>query len=349
MDMTPNSSEFLEQLISNPLSHREGLWCGPKGGYWSNLTKDQNARYMEDLQTMPAYEVMRRHFPQHEAVIFSPKRMGGIGCLPISAADVILDAGCMWGALSVPLARTGATVIAVDQTRESLLFLKRRAEDEGLANLTPICANLRELQPAEAAFDKIVVNGVLEWIPEHRDVEVDRLGQAADAGKADSGSGRSSPGAEQLAFLERMHRGLKRGGTLYLAIENRYDFLYFLGLPEPHCGVRFISLLPRPLQDVLFKLLRGKPFRTWTYSRPALRRLLGAAGFKNVEIKYAFPDYRMPELVLSDDGMTHFRACSPLGQRSLLKKIVVRGVERIVYKMLRLSYFAPAFVVYATK
>lgn len=348
--MTPNASKFLGQLIANPLNYREGLWSGPQGGYWSNLTKEQNARYMEDLQAMSAYDVMRRHFPQHEAVIFSPKRIGGIGCLPIAATDVILDAGCMWGALSVPLARTGATVIAIDQTRDSLLFLKKRAEDEGLDNLTPICANLRELKPAEAAFDKIVVNGVLEWIPEHGDVEVSRLGEElTEAGKADMGAGRLSPSAEQLVFLERMHQGLKPGGTLYLAIENRYDFLYFLGLPEPHCNVRFISLMPRPLQDLIFTRLRGRPFRTWTYSRSALRRLLGAAGFKDVEIKYAFPDYRMPELVLSDDGMKYFRTCSPLGQRSFLKKIVVRGVEKIVYQWLRLSYFAPAFVVYATK
>lgn len=272
--------------------------------------------------------------------------LGGVATLDLSNDDNILDAGCMWGALSIPLARTGAKVTAFDQTEESLLFLKRRKEDESLDNLDIVCADLKTQDIPDETFTKILVNGVLEWVPHDSDVEVN----SGNNKKSETASYDSSPYHMQLEFLKKLNCAMKNDGTLYLAIENRYDFLYFVGLPEPHCNIRFISFMPRFIQDIMHRKLRGGNFRNWTYSRRELISLIKKAGFRNIKVSYAFPDYRMPEFVVSDKGMRDvYRYNSSLGKNSLIKKIVVRGVELIVYKLLRLTYFSPAFIIHAEK
>jgi SAM-dependent methyltransferase len=328
------------------LVEKGGIWYGKKGNYWSNLSKDKNKNFVADLKENRAYDVMKKHFPQHEEVIYSCKRVGGIATLDITDNDIILDAGCMWGALSVPLARTGAKITALDQTKESLLFLKRRKEDESLDNLDIICADLKTQELPGDTYTKVIVNGVLEWVPHNSDVEVN----SGNTKKVKNINYKSSPRQIQLDFLKKLIDSLKDNGTLYLAIENRYDFLYFVGLPEPHCNIRFISFMPRWIQDIMHKITKGSKFRNWTYSRRKLVELIEDAGFKNVKISYAFPDYRTPELIISDYGMKkHYRYNSPLGKSSFLKKVVIRSVEFFVYKLFRMTMFAPAFIVHAEK
>ncbi len=112
----------IRNIINSSLKEEEGIWYGPEGGYWSNLEKSKNAIYLKDLKNLGAKNTVRKYFPQHEEIIFSLKRLGGVATLDFLENEIILDAGCMWGALSIPLARTRATVVAVDQTKESLLF-----------------------------------------------------------------------------------------------------------------------------------------------------------------------------------------------------------------------------------
>ena len=328
------------------LTERDGILYGKQGNYWSNLSQKDNATYTKDLTDMSAFDLMKKYFPQHEDVIFSPKRTGGIAVMDIGTSDIVLDAGCMWGALSIPVARTGATVVAVDQTKESLLFLQSRKNVENLSNLNIVCGDLKQQKLPDSAFTKAIVNGVLEWIPYNASVEVNNeTDKHMPTPKYEK-----TPYHVQKQFLEKIHRSLQAGGLLYIAIENRYDFLYLAGLPEPHCNIRFISFLPRLLQNIVHDFFKGGEFRTWTYSRKELKHLVESAGFKNTKILYAFPDYRVPEIVLDDSGMKEFyRFTSPLGKNSLIKKIVVRSIEFIVYKILRLTYFAPAFIVIAEK
>ncbi len=328
------------------LIEEDGIWYGKKGNYWSNLSKEENSGYVQYLKNQDAFKVMKKFFPQHEEVIFSPKRSGGIATLDINEDDVILDAGAMWGALTIPLARTNAKVYAIDQTKESLLFLKRRKLDEKLNNLEIICSDLNEQELPNTFFSKIIVNGVLEWVPYRDNYEVNKVDKKAKKKK----SKLKSPYDLQQEFLKRLYKSLREDGTLYLAIENRYDFLYFFGLPEPHCNIRFISFMPRFFQNAMHKILKGSEFRTWTYSRSNLIKLIESAGFVDVKISYAFPDYRNPELVLNQNNFKKFyRENSPLGKKSLVKKVVIKFVELIIYKKLGLTFFAPSFIVHAKK
>jgi cyclopropane fatty-acyl-phospholipid synthase-like methyltransferase len=326
---------------------KDEIWYGQEGNYWSNISQKDNSEYSKYLKEEDAYSVMKRFFPQHEEVIFSPKRVGGIATLDISDEDVILDAGAMWGALSIPMARTGAKVFAMDQTEESLLFLNRRKNDEDLENLEVICADLNKQELQQNFFSKIVVNGVLEWVPYREDYQVN---SEENKTRKSKGVNLESPYNMQKNFLKKMQKSLKKDGQLYLAIENRYDFLYFLGLPEPHCNIRFISFMPRFIQNIIHSIINGSEFRTWTYSRTELIRLIESAGFSDIKMHYGFPDYRTPEIVLNDKNFKEFyRENSPLGKKSLIKKIAIKSVELIVYKFLKLTYFSPSFIVHATK
>ena len=153
----------IRNVIDNQLTEKEGIWYGPEGGYWSNLERSKSGVYLKDLEALGSMETMKKYFPQHGDVI-SLKRMGGAATLDFAPGETVLDAGCMWGALSVPLARTRAQVIAVDQTRESMLFLAKRKQEEGLENLHLVCGDLKGIKFNEKVFDKVIVNGVLEWV-----------------------------------------------------------------------------------------------------------------------------------------------------------------------------------------
>ncbi|MFA5068962.1 MAG: class I SAM-dependent methyltransferase [Candidatus Omnitrophota bacterium] len=342
--------------IKNIKGNKDGIYYASGAGYWSNLARADNNQYLKDLNALGARETVNKHFPQHVEAIFALKRAGGIATLDFSQDDIVLDAGCMWGALSLPIARTGAEVIAFDQTEESLRLLKQRMDEEGLDNLHIVRGNLKEADFHHNVFTKVIVNGVLEWLPEDGDVEVCRFINRGGAVMGNikklftAGERGASPVFEQQAFLKKICLSLKDEGCLYLAIENRFNIYYFLGLREEHCGIRFISLLPRKLQDTLSLILRGRRFRTWTYSMPALKRLFSAAGFSRVEMFFAFPDYKEPDLVLSDrGGLGLFRYNKSVGEIQLFKKAVLRIIEYIVFKRLRWTFFAPSFIVHAYK
>jgi len=344
----------IRNVIGSPLIEEDSIWYGPEGGYWSNLEKSKSRVYLSDLKTLGAEATMKKYFPQHEDVL-SLKRAGGIATLDFSENETILDAGCMWGALSVPLARTGATVVALDQTKESLVFLAQRKEEEKAENLYLVCADLKKIDFQDRAFNKVIVNGVLEWVPETGDVEVNSFikkeNRVLDNVKLlfKKRPKEGSPKVKQLEFLKKINKALKDDGTLYLAIENRYDLLYFFGVPEPHCGIKFISLLPRWMQDLLSLLLRGRRFRSWTYSRSELEELLRSAGFSKVTFYYGFPDYKEPEQVLTDGGMKFLRRYKSLGNKPIHRKLVLWFIEEVIYKRFKWTFLAPSFIVHADK
>lgn len=345
----------IRDVIGGDVKLVDGIWFGPKGNYWSNLGQQDNSDYMEDLPRIGAYETMKKYFPEHEDVIFSLKRAGGIATLDISENDTILDAGCMWGALSFPIAQTNAKVFAIDQTHQSLLFLNQRKKEAGLKNLELICADLKKIELAQGVFDKVILNGVLEWIPQSSDVEV-----VSSIGKQGSflhnlkslfvkNGTVESPKIQQKKFLSKINESLKDGGVLYLAIENRYDIFYYFGLKEPHSGIRFISIFPRIIGDIISRIFRGEGFLNWTYSRTELREVLKEAGYSKIDIKYGFPGYHHPELVLSEDGFDMYRRCYPWGKKNIFKRLIVATVEEVFFKRLRLKYFSSSFIVHAYK
>lgn len=95
------------------------------------------------------------------AVLFPRVRIGPI---PGAAAPEILVAGCGSGQHAVQVAAryAGARVLAIDLSRASLGYAKRKSDELGLTNLTYAQADLLELR--DRSFDVIECAGVLHHL-----------------------------------------------------------------------------------------------------------------------------------------------------------------------------------------
>ena len=336
----------IDNIIVQGLENKNGIWEGPSGGYWSNLDIEENKRYLKDLSVLGARKTVEQYFPQHSEVIFSPKRAAGLSLLDLKPGEIVLDVGCMWGALTVPLAKAGCNVIAIDQTLDSLLLLKQRLFDDKLTNVEIVRSDLKKIKYKESSIDKFVVNGVLEWIPEIGNIELKKYYGRKVHGKKYASD---NPGHLQKEFLKNIYAGLKKNGKLFLAIENRFDIFYFLGLPDPHCNIKFITFLPRWMQDIISRAILRRPYVNWTYSRPALKKMLSEAGFKDISIFYAFPDYRYPEYILTDKGMNYYRPSLYRRGKGIGVKALCYAIEDIIFRRLKLKFFSPSLIIIAEK
>ncbi len=109
-----------------------------------------------------------------------------------------------------------------------------------------------ELPFADASFDIVVSNHVIEHVGEHHD---------------------------QLHHLREVRRVLAEGGVCYLAVPNRFI------LVEPHFRLPFLSWLPRRVADSYVRRSRRGTF--YDCRLPTRRRLLALAaeaGFATEEI-----------------------------------------------------------------
>ena len=197
--------------------------------------------------------------------------------LPLTRDSVVLDIGCGFGAIAIPLSKLCRRVVAVDATFERVRFLAERAAHEGIENIEPIHASGLALPLPERFCDAVVFNGVLEWVGEW------------DESKA--------PRDVQLAALRHARSRLKPDGRLLVAIENR-TALELLYRRKDHNKLYGTSFLPRPVANAATRLLKAKPYRTYTYTHRGYRRLLAEAGFAEPEIFCPWPRYQNPENVI---------------------------------------------------
>jgi len=192
--------------------------------------------------------------------------------MPIDSKSVLLDVGSGWGNITTAFARTVRYVIALDTNLDNLRFVQLRAQQEGLHNVIVAQSDACILSIRQASCDAALMVGALEWIAR---------------GRVDD-----PPQCLQKQALQRVHRALKPGGCLYLAIENRFSFKYFLGAKEPHTNLRFISILPNVVAQRYSRLIRQRDYREITYSLWGLRKLLHSVGFEQVDFFFPIPDHK---------------------------------------------------------
>lgn len=248
-----------------------------------------------------------------------------------SRESVVLDIGSGWGPISIDFAKIAKRVYSLDTTLDNLRFLELRAKQEGINNLVPIHADLTsdEYLPFPADhLDLAIMNGVLEWVPE--------------------GCDDSDPVDIQIKTLRKVHRCLKRGGHLYIAIENRFGAHYFMGRPDEHTGLRFVTLLPRFVARMYSKIKRKRDYRCYTHSRSKLETLLRTAGFGDVTTYAILPHYRFPQYIVPlDDGEAWRFLYSSYLEQKLNPFIRIFGRMGLALGIHR--HVVPAFAVLAKK
>ena len=324
-----------------------------KRGYWSNVPKETMRKVIELSNSSGDWrKVLQAEIPECERHI-APLFRGDIHTvLPISKDSIVLDAGSMWGGITVPLAQFCNTIYAVDQTWESLKFLEVRAKQESLDNIIPLESSIVKLPFEAAKFDLIILNGVLEWLATEEEVILDRDWNNASTKKL-SGEKETDPELMQLKGLKELNRVLKDDGSIYIAIENRIGLQYLAGYPDDHVNIRFVSFLPRFLADLITRKVKNHPYRTYLYSPNKLKQLVEKAGFKHVELYSSYPHYNIisrliPFSEFDSLGNLPLSGSAPLDTSGKIKVAIFSMVWGLVPNPIR-KHLAPSISVIAGK
>lgn len=249
-----------------------GIWrhglaeIGPAAPYWGEVPAAQLARLVAEAQRGDWRAAAARWLPADlNRYITHPDRAAFADLLPLPAGARILEIGAGLGGISARLAQR-YTVVALEGVAERAAFLALRARQDGLRRLIALRNDFHHLAFAPGQFDAVLLNGILEWVP---------VGDLS-----------APPRAVQLRFLRTARTWLAPGGMIYLAIENRFGLPQWRGAVD-HSGLRYTSLLPRPLARLACRRARGpyrsggnQGYRTYTYSRWGYERLFRAAGLR---------------------------------------------------------------------
>ncbi len=193
-----------------------------------------------------------------------PARANVLRGLTIPADARILEIGAGCGAVTRYLGEMGAMVDALEPVPARARVARERCRD--LPNVEVFVGELGDV-PAKAAYDIVVVVGVLEYVGHgSSDLDVYRT------------------------FLREIGIRLAPSGSLILAIENKLGVKYLVGSPEDHTDRVFDSIESYPT--------RG-PART--FSRRELEGLFTSVGLTPRTLG-AFPDYKMTRAVVAPEA-----------------------------------------------
>ena len=345
-------SELKKQLENNFTYKNEIFIQDNTVGYWSNFSNEDQRILFEGLKNSSLEDVIREHFPQFSEMIFSNSRAAGLELLDIKKDEIGIDYGCMWGNLLIHSSKMCKEMLGIDQTMDSLKVLKNRINKEKIDNIHLLNANLRNEINLNNQFDFAIVNGVLEWVPETREVIVkDYYKQKG----VNVDSENKNPRQHQLKFLKQVAGHLTTDGRLYLAIENRYDYQHFLWKRDIHPNLMYTAFLPRSISNIISQIFRKRPYTNYIYSSKELKKLLKLAGFKTADVYAVFPDYRFPQKIieLGTKDTSHYEPVYAKMRRDDLIAKVFRKIryalDILIYKKLKLFSLAPSFIVIAKK
>ena len=179
----------------------------------------------------------------------------------------VLEVGCGCGAITRALGEAGAHVVALEGSLERARITAARCR--GLDNVEVVCDDFRDFQPP-ATFDVVFMIGVLEYAPCYFAV-ADPIGAA----------------------LAKAQACLSDDGALVVAIENQLGLKYFAGCSEDHHGQAFFGIEDRYRETI----------GPQTFGRGDLQRRLVDAGYAHLAWYYPFPDYKLPRLILTEQGL----------------------------------------------
>lgn len=180
----------------------------------------------------------------------------------------VLEIGAGCGAITRYLGEIQAEVLALEGSLRRAQIARLRTRD--LPNVHVLADNFAHFH-TEAKFDVITLIGVLEYASKF--VEAPR---------------------PHLAMLQRAYSLLKPGGQLIIAIENQLGLKYFAGVPEDHLSQPMVGLEGRYL-----------PNGPETFGKKAMHSMLEEAAFSTIRFLYPFPDYKLPNAILTEQGMAH--------------------------------------------
>ena len=317
------------ELRASQVCATGGMLVGPGApeGYWGELEASEFDELLAQVRGERDFDLaIVRYFRGHRRKDLYPYicdcagRTSWLALLQRSRGGVALDVGSGHGAIAEGLTGSFDRVYALEGCRRRCELLVERKRGKGLERVEVLHADAFAIPLEDSSVDLVACNGTLEW------VALTLPGRVASL---------------QRRFLAELRRVLKPEGVLYIGIENRYGRQYLRGAVD-HNGMRYTSLLPRPLASLVNRRARPTEFayrgavagyRTHTYGARGYRHLLAKAGFGSVAIVCAEPSYDLPryafphpdsraELSAFFDTFVH-RPFSPLRDRLLANNFFI--------------------------
>lgn len=191
--------------------------------------------------------------------------------IPIQKKHKVLEIGAGCGAVTGTLADKAERVTAIELSyKRSLINAYRNREHD---NIDIIVGNLEDIEPdLTCRYDYIFLIGVLEY-----------------AGAYITKHSRDP----YLGMLKRLMPHLAQGGEIAVAIENKYGLKYISGCREDHTGGFYDGIKGY-----------GSTDKVRTFSRDGLKELGKKAGLMS-EFYYPYPDYKLPDVIFSDERLPH--------------------------------------------
>lgn len=325
-----------------------GLYCGAcahsytnknsvpsfidQDAYWGEFSEqklDMLLDMLEKKQYAEAQTFIDKTLDRKD-FIFGAARSDFLYMMPITSDSVGLDTGCGLGVHTFNAARKAKHVYAFDQSLKRVRFCEQRKQLEKVDNITLFHADFAHLPFPDNYFDFIILNGVVEWLGEINSCE--------------------NPRDDQLKVLRMLLGKLKKGGVVYIGIENRISTAYLKG--RDHSGLRFTNFYPRFLADIVTRLKKHKPYRTYTYAYSGYRKLLEDAGFdlKDTEFYIGLPGYNLPQYIVHFDDIAgiSFFIRNMSRSKGMRGKIISRLAEfPWMVKIMRHFFFS--YLMYAKK
>lgn len=187
-----------------------------------------------------------------------------INWYPIPKNASVLEIGAGMGAITSILCQKAKKVTCVELSKQRATAIANRNKMQD--NLEIIVANLNDVKFDEK-FDYITLIGVFEYAPLYTNTE--------------------NPFIDFLTYIKRF---LKPDGTILIAIENKLGMKYFAGAPEDHTNLKYDGI-----QGYLNKN------SVQTFGKKELQDLLKLVGLKHTKFYYPLPDYKLPNIIFSDD------------------------------------------------
>ena len=235
-----------------------------KDTYCDGEVEKDVIKYLKEYGEKGYKEIFKKDIRWPVFYHITPIRKNILNWYPFKENAEVLEIGAGMGAITGVICDKANKVTSVELSKQRASAIMERCKDK--ENLEIIVGNFNDIK-FNKKFDYITLIGVLEYAPLYTKSE--------------------NPFYD---FLVQIKSLLKEDGKLLIAIENQFGMKYFSGAPEDHTGKIF---------DGISGYENKKGIRT--FGKEELTQILNQAGYKYNKFYYPMPDYKLPNIIFSDE------------------------------------------------
>lgn len=237
-----------------------------KNDVFYNTSKDEEKiiEYIKN-NTPETYEQILEKDSSDEIILaLSSIRNNIVYSYEFKPNSTILEIGAHFGEITNLLCEKASKVVSIESVKNRAETISKRCEDK--ENLELIVGNLKDIKLQEK-FDYITLFGMLEYAQDFFEVE--------------------NPALELINYCKNF---LKEDGKILIATNNKFGLKYFVGDIDECTNNTFDSITGYKSSKKPYKLGKSE-----------IEEILISSGFKYYKFLYPLPDYKLPNIIFSDE------------------------------------------------